>query len=113
MASEDSMQNTLHEFVAFKKKKGGNASYQKPQVLRKHLATAGQQTILNTTNSPAINSYSTTQKDTNNKMDRQSVFSLSVLPPEYGDNEDTRGQVQSQLEQFILQFRIDNAFIYR
>lgn len=46
-------------------------------------------------------------------MDRQSVFSLSVLPPEYGDNEDTRGQVQSQLEQFILQFRIDNAFIYR
>ncbi|KAF7914432.1 uncharacterized protein EAF01_000838 [Botrytis porri] len=46
-------------------------------------------------------------------MDRQSVFSLSVLPPEYGDNEDTRGQVQSQLEQFLLQFRIDNAFIYR
>ncbi len=46
------------------------------------------------------------------KMDRQSVFSLSVLPPEY-DNEDTRGQIQAQLEQFILQFRLDNAFIYR
>jgi hypothetical protein len=45
-------------------------------------------------------------------MDRQSVFSLSVLPPEY-DNEDTRGQIQAQLEQFILQFRLDNAFIYR
>ncbi|TVY78204.1 DNA replication licensing factor mcm5 [Lachnellula suecica] len=45
-------------------------------------------------------------------MDRQSVYSLSVLPPEY-DNEDTRGQVQVQLEQFILQFRLDNAFIYR
>jgi hypothetical protein len=46
------------------------------------------------------------------KMDRESVFSLSVLPPEY-DNEDTRGQIQAQLEQFILQFRLDNAFIYR
>jgi hypothetical protein len=47
-------------------------------------------------------------------MDRQSVYSLSVLPPEYDNpNEDTRGQVQSQLEQFILQFRLDNAFIYR
>ena len=46
------------------------------------------------------------------KMDRQSVYSLSVLPPEY-DNEDTRGQIQSQLQQFILQFRLDNVFIYR
>ncbi|TVY91963.1 DNA replication licensing factor [Lachnellula willkommii] len=45
-------------------------------------------------------------------MDRQSVYSLSVLPPEY-DNEDTRGQVQVQLEQFILQFRLENVFIYR
>lgn len=45
-------------------------------------------------------------------MDRQSVYSLSVLPPEY-DSEDTRGQIQAQLEQFILQFRLDNAFIYR
>jgi DNA replication licensing factor MCM5 len=47
-------------------------------------------------------------------MDRQSVYSLSVLPPEYDNpNEDTRGQIQSQLEQFILQFRLENAFIYR
>ncbi|KAE8441202.1 minichromosome maintenance protein 5 [Mollisiaceae sp. DMI_Dod_QoI] len=45
-------------------------------------------------------------------MDRQSVYSLSVLPPEY-ENEDTRGQIQAQLEQFILQFRLENAFIYR
>lgn len=45
-------------------------------------------------------------------MDRQSVYSLSVLPPEY-DNEDTRGQVQSQLEHFILQYRLENTFIYR
>jgi DNA replication licensing factor MCM5 len=46
-------------------------------------------------------------------MDRQFVYSLSVLPPDYDNNEDTRGQVQAQLEQFILQFRLDNAFIYR
>lgn len=46
-------------------------------------------------------------------MDRQSVFSLSVLPPEDGDNENSRNQTQTQLEQFILQFRLDNAFIYR
>ncbi|CAD6499208.1 BgTH12-04860 [Blumeria graminis f. sp. triticale] len=45
-------------------------------------------------------------------MDRQPVYSLNVLPPEY-ENEDTRGQVQNQLEQFILQFRLENAFIYR
>ena len=47
------------------------------------------------------------------EMDRQSVYSLSVLPPDYDNNEDTRGQIQSQLEQFILQFRLDNSFIYR
>lgn len=47
-------------------------------------------------------------------MDRQSIYSLSVLQPDYDNlNEDTRGQVQSQLEQFILQFRLENAFIYR
>jgi DNA replication licensing factor MCM5 len=46
-------------------------------------------------------------------MDRQSVYSLSVLPPDYDTNDDTRGQVQAQLEQFILQFRLDNAFVYR
>jgi hypothetical protein len=46
-------------------------------------------------------------------MDRQSVYSLSVLPPDYENNDDTRGQVQAQLEQFILQFRLDNAFVYR
>lgn len=45
-------------------------------------------------------------------MDRQSVYSLSVLPPEY-ENEDTRSQAQIQLEHFILQFRLDNVFIYR
>jgi DNA replication licensing factor MCM5 len=46
-------------------------------------------------------------------MDRASVYSLSVLPPDYENNDDTRGQVQAQLEQFILQFRLDNSFVYR
>ncbi|KAI9818235.1 MAG: minichromosome maintenance protein 5 [Thelocarpon impressellum] len=46
-------------------------------------------------------------------MDRQSVFSLSVLAPDYGDNEDSRGQIQQQLCDFVLEFRLDNAFIYR
>ncbi|KAG9234687.1 MCM2/3/5 family-domain-containing protein [Amylocarpus encephaloides] len=46
-------------------------------------------------------------------MDRQSVYSLSVLPPDYDNEQDTRGQIQVQLEQFILQFRLENAFIYR
>lgn len=44
-------------------------------------------------------------------MDRQSVYSLSVLAPDQQD--DSRGQIQSLLEQFILQFRLDNVFIYR
>jgi len=46
-------------------------------------------------------------------MDVRSVYSLSVLPPDYDSNDDTRGQIQAQLEQFILQYRLDNAFIYR
>ncbi|KAH8649648.1 MCM2/3/5 family-domain-containing protein [Tricladium varicosporioides] len=46
-------------------------------------------------------------------MDKQSVYSLSVLAPDYEGSEDTRHQIQSQLQQFILQFRLDNAFIYR
>jgi len=46
-------------------------------------------------------------------MDRQSVFSLSVLPPDPDANEDSRTQIQSRLRDFILEFRLDNAFIYR
>lgn len=46
-------------------------------------------------------------------MDRQSVYSLSVLPPEYGENEDSRGQIQLQLQNFILEFQLGNVFIYR
>ncbi|PBP23425.1 DNA replication licensing factor mcm5 [Diplocarpon rosae] len=45
-------------------------------------------------------------------MDHRSVYSLSVLPPDE-DGDDTRQQIQSQLMQFILQFRLDSVFIYR
>lgn len=47
-------------------------------------------------------------------MDRQSVYSLSVLAPDYSENnEDSRRQVQTQLQNFILEFRLENSFIYR
>jgi hypothetical protein len=45
-------------------------------------------------------------------MDHQSVFSLSVLPPDSA-NEDTRGQILLQLQNFILEFQLGNVFIYR
>ncbi|KAH7310320.1 MCM2/3/5 family-domain-containing protein [Rhexocercosporidium sp. MPI-PUGE-AT-0058] len=45
-------------------------------------------------------------------MDHRSVYSLSVLPPD-DEGDDTRQQIQSQLMQFILQFRLDSVFIYR
>jgi hypothetical protein len=44
-------------------------------------------------------------------MDRQSVYTLSVLAPDEDDNSRTR--IQSSLREFILEFRLDNAFIYR
>ena len=45
-------------------------------------------------------------------MDRQSVYSLSVLPPDE-DGDTTRTQILKALQDFILEFRLDNAFIYR
>jgi DNA replication licensing factor MCM5 len=46
-------------------------------------------------------------------MDRQSVYSTHVYEPSFGQNEDTRLQLQTQLETFILDFRHDNHFVYR
>lgn len=46
-------------------------------------------------------------------MDRQSVYSTHVFEPSLGDNGDTRLQLQTQLETFILDFRLDNNFVYR
>ncbi|KAL8898805.1 MAG: hypothetical protein Q9207_006518 [Kuettlingeria erythrocarpa] len=45
-------------------------------------------------------------------MDRQSVYAISVLPSDPDAAEDSRGQIQAQLRDFILEFRLDNAFIY-
>lgn len=46
-------------------------------------------------------------------MDRQPVYSLSVLAPDQDAHDESRSQIQSQLRDFILEFRLDNAFIYR
>ena len=47
-------------------------------------------------------------------MDRQSVYTLSVFPEDKELNgEDSRGHIQQQLVAFILEFHIENAFIYR
>ncbi|GKT49207.1 DNA replication licensing factor mcm5 [Colletotrichum spaethianum] len=46
-------------------------------------------------------------------MDRQSVYSAHVFEPSFGQNEDTRIQIQTQLENFVLHFRHDNDYVYR
>lgn len=46
-------------------------------------------------------------------MDRQSVYSTHVYDPTFAQGEDTNLQVQAQLEAFILDFRLDNVFVYR
>ncbi|KAJ3489694.1 hypothetical protein NLG97_g5943 [Lecanicillium saksenae] len=46
-------------------------------------------------------------------MDTQSVYSTHVYEPSFAETGDTRQQIQTQLETFILDFRIDNNFVYR
>ncbi|GKT84949.1 LOW QUALITY PROTEIN: DNA replication licensing factor MCM5 [Colletotrichum tofieldiae] len=46
-------------------------------------------------------------------MDRQSVYSAHVFEPSFGQNEDNRIQIQTQLENFVLHFRHDNDYVYR
>jgi DNA replication licensing factor MCM5 len=48
-------------------------------------------------------------------MDRESVYTLSVGFGQEGrdDEGDSRIKVQQQLINFILEFRVDNQFIYR
>jgi len=47
-------------------------------------------------------------------MDRQSVYTLSVFPENRdGAPEDSRAHVQEQLVRFILDFHLENDFIYR
>lgn len=44
-------------------------------------------------------------------MDRGTISTLHVFPHE--ETEETNLQVQKQLETFILEFRLDNIFVYR
>lgn len=46
-------------------------------------------------------------------MDSRSVYSAHVFEPSYAENGDTRLQLLQQLETFILDFRLDNNFVYR
>ena len=46
-------------------------------------------------------------------MDRQSVFSIGVYERSGGENDDSNLQVRTLLESFILDFRLDNLFVYR
>ena len=46
-------------------------------------------------------------------MDRQTPYALSVLNPDRNGGEDSRTRIESQLREFVLEFRLDNAFIYR
>lgn len=45
-------------------------------------------------------------------MDRPSVYSSRLFPATF-ENEDTNLHVRAQLESFILDFRLDNVFVYR
>ncbi len=46
-------------------------------------------------------------------MDHQSVYSTHVFDPNFTQGEDTKLQLQEQLEAFIYGFRLENKFVYR
>lgn len=46
-------------------------------------------------------------------MDHQSVFSSRLFGPTFAGADDSSTAVRAQLEKFILEFRLDNSFIYR
>lgn len=46
-------------------------------------------------------------------MDRQSSYALSVLAPDLDSQAYLRNEQLGELREFILDFRIDGAFIYR
>ena len=47
------------------------------------------------------------------KMDRQSIYSLSVLPGRLDQDIEPRTEYQAKLKEFILAFQIDGSYIYR
>jgi DNA replication licensing factor MCM5 len=46
-------------------------------------------------------------------MDRQASYALSVLAPDLDDEQTNRNQARDRFREFVLEFRFDNAFIYR
>ena len=46
-------------------------------------------------------------------MDRATVSTVSVLAPDPEIGGDSKSHIQTRLRDFILEFRLDNAFIYR
>lgn len=46
-------------------------------------------------------------------MDRQSVYSLSVFSRDAEQEPDSRAAIQQRLMNFVLEFQLDNIFIYR
>lgn len=46
-------------------------------------------------------------------MDRRTPYTLSVLAPSTDGAEESRTQIQALLREFVLEFQLDNAFIYR
>lgn len=46
-------------------------------------------------------------------MDRQSIYTTRTYNSNFDDAGDTRLQLQTDLEEFILDFRLDNHYVYR
>ncbi|THC99426.1 hypothetical protein EYZ11_001064 [Aspergillus tanneri] len=46
-------------------------------------------------------------------MDRRTPYTLSVLAPSTDGAEESRTQIQTRLREFVLEFQLDNAFVYR
>lgn len=46
-------------------------------------------------------------------MDRRTPYTLSVLAPSTNGADDSRSAIQNKLKDFVLEFQLDNAFIYR
>lgn len=46
-------------------------------------------------------------------MDRRTPYTLSVLAPSTNGADESRTTIQNRLRDFVLEFQLDNAFIYR
>lgn len=46
-------------------------------------------------------------------MDRRTPYTLSVLAPSTNGADEDRTTIQNRLRDFVLEFQLDNAFVYR